>query len=66
MCEIRSTLKRAMDEIDALPEINSSLYDDTVRDAYNALETAYYMHEHYCDEAELIPTDSPQSPRPPI
>ncbi len=52
MCKIRSTLKRAMDEIDALPEINSALYDDTVCEAYQALETAYYMHQHYCEEVE--------------
>lgn len=51
MCQIRSTLKKAMDEIDVLPEINSALYDDTVVEAYSALETAYYMHQHYCDES---------------
>lgn len=50
MCQIRSTLKKAMDEIDALPEVNSALYDDTVIEAYQALETAYHMHQHYCDE----------------
>ena len=52
MCQIRTTLKRAMDEIDALPEIDSALYDDTVRESFQALEKAYYMHEHFCSEAE--------------
>ncbi len=51
MCQIRSTLKKAMDEIDALPEVNSPLYDDMVVEAYQALESAYYMHQHYCDES---------------
>lgn len=51
MCQIRSTLKKAMDEIDALPEVNSPLYDDMVAEAYQAIESAYHTHEHYCDES---------------
>lgn len=63
MCQIRTTLKKAMDEIDALPEVNSALYDDTVAEAYQALETAYYMHQHSCDEnaEQCLHTDPPSA-----
>ena len=37
-------------EVDALPEIGYPLYDDTVSEAYQALETAYHMYQHDCDD----------------
>lgn len=53
MCRIQKTLKAAMDEIETLPEIGTTLYDDAVSEAYNALDNAYNLHNHECDDAKI-------------
>jgi len=52
MCNIRTTLRTVMAEVDVIPEINSKLYDDAVSAAYLALETAYDQFAHGCVEDE--------------
>ena len=63
MCNIRTTLKTVMAEVEAIPIIHSKLYDDEVSAAYLALEIAYDQFAHGCveDDAALQPCSHPLS-----
>ena len=63
MCNIRTTLKTVMAEVEAIPEINSKLYDDEVSAAYLALEIVYDQFAHGCveDDAAVQPCGHPMS-----